>query len=38
MHPCVESHGINILGIIEELGLSFQYGENVVTWFSLFFY
>jgi predicted metal-binding protein len=38
MHPCVESHGINILGIIEELGLSFQYGENVVTWFSLLFY
>ena len=38
MHPCVESHGINILGIIEELGLTFQYGENVVTWFSLLFY
>lgn len=38
MHPCVESHGINILPIIEELGLMFQYGENVVTWFSLLFY
>ena len=38
MHPCVESHGINILPIIEELGLTFQYGENVVTWFSLLFY
>ena len=38
MHPCVESHGINILPIIEELGLSFQYGENVVTWFSLLLY
>ena len=35
MHPCVESHGINILGLIEEKGLAFQYGENVVTWFSL---
>ena len=35
MHPCVESHGINILGLIEERGLAFQYGENVVTWFSL---
>ena len=35
MHPCVESHGINILPLIEELGLLFQYGENVVTWFSL---
>ena len=38
MHPCVESHGINILPMIEELGLTFQYGENVVTWFSLLFY
>lgn len=38
MHPCVESHGINILGLLEERGLSFQYGENVVTWFSLLFY
>ena len=38
MHPCVESHGINILGLLDDLGLSFQYGENVVTWFSLFFY
>ena len=38
MHPCVESHGINILGLLEERGLAFQYGENVVTWFSLLFY
>jgi predicted metal-binding protein len=38
MHPCVESHGINLLAILEELGLSFQYGENVVTWFSLLFF
>ena len=38
MHPCVESHGINILSLLEKLGLSFQYGENVVTWFSLLFY
>ena len=38
MHPCVESHGINILPLIEELGLTFQYGENVVTWFSLLLY
>ena len=38
MHPCVESHGINILGLLEEQGLAFQYGENVVTWFSLLFY
>lgn len=38
MHPCVESHGINLLSLLEELGLNFQYGENVVTWFSLLFY
>ena len=38
MHPCVESHGINLLAIIEEQGLAFQYGENVVTWFSLLFF
>lgn len=38
MHPCVESHGINLLTILDERGLSFQYGENVVTWFSLLFY
>ncbi len=38
MHPCVESQGINLIPIIEELGLTFQYGENVVTWFSLLLY
>ena len=38
MHPCVESHGINILSLLDEMGLAFQYGENVVTWFSLLFF
>ena len=38
MHPCVESHGINLLPFLEQLGIPFQYGENVVTWFSLLFY
>jgi len=38
MHPCVESHGINIMPVLERLGLEFQYGENVVTWFSLLFF
>lgn len=38
MHPCVESHGINILALLDEMGLAFQYGENVVTWFSLLFF
>ena len=35
MHPCVESQGINIIPTLEEMGLDFQYGENVVTWVSL---
>ena len=38
MHPCVESHGINVLPVLENLGISFQYGENVVTWISLLFF
>ena len=37
MHPCVESHGINVIPILEEQGLNFQFGENVVTWISLLF-
>lgn len=35
MHPCVESQGINVVPILEENGLEFQYGQNVVTWISL---
>ena len=38
MHPCVESHGINVLPVLEERGIAFQYGENVVTWVSLLFF
>lgn len=38
MHPCVESHGINIIPVLESRGLEFQYGENVVTWISLLFF
>ena len=38
MHPCVESHGINVIPTLEENGLEFQYGENIVTWYSLLFY
>lgn len=35
MHPCVESQGINIVPVLEECGMEFQYGQNVVTWVSL---
>ena len=38
MHPCVESHGINLIPTLEENGLEFQYGENMVTWYSLLFF
>ena len=38
MHPCVESHGINVVPMLESRGLAFQFGANVVTWISLLFY
>lgn len=38
MHPCVESHGINVIPVLEEQGLEFQYGDDIVTWYSLLFY
>ena len=38
MHPCVESQGINVVPVLEENGLSFQYGQNVVTWISMLLY
>ena len=38
MHPCIESHGINIIPTLEENGLEFQYGENIITWYSLLFF
>ena len=38
MHPCVESHGINLIPTLEENGLPFQYGENMVTWYSMLFF
>lgn len=38
MHPCVESHGINVIPVLEENGIEFQFGANVVTWVSLLLY
>jgi len=38
MHPCLESHGINIIPTLEEMGLEFQYGGDVITWYSLLFF
>ncbi len=38
MHPCIESHGINLIPTLEANGLDFQYGGNIVTWYSLLFF
>ena len=38
MHPCVESHGINLIPTLEENGLPFIYGDSVITWYSLLFF
>lgn len=38
MHPCIESHGINLIPTLEENGLDFQYGGNIITWYSLLFF
>ena len=35
MHPCVESHGINVIPAMEYLDIPFISGENLVTWLSL---
>ena len=33
-----EGHGINVVPVMEEAGLEFQFGQNVVTWISLLFF
>ena len=38
MHPCIESHGINLIPTLEESGLDFYYSSDVVTWYSLLFF
>ena len=38
MHPCVESHGINLIPTLEEQGLDFVYSNTIVTWYSLLFF
>lgn len=38
MHPCVESHGINLIPTLEENGLEFLLAGDVVTWYSLLFF
>ena len=38
MHPCIESHGINIIPTLEACGLEFHYGANIITWYSLLFF
>lgn len=35
MFPCVESHGIIVTALADKFGIDYQYGGNIVTWFSL---
>ena len=38
MYPCVESHGIIVNALAERYGVEYNYGNNIVTWFSLLLY
>ena len=38
MLPCVESQGIIVTALAEKYGIEYQYGGNIVTWFSLLLY
>ena len=38
MHPCVESHGINLVPTLEQNGLDFIYSDSAITWYSLLFF
>lgn len=38
MHPCLESHGINLIHTLEGLGMDYVQGSGEVTWFSLLFF
>ena len=38
MHPCVESHGINLIPTLEKEGVEFLLDRQTVIWFSLLFY
>lgn len=38
MHPCVESHGINLIPTLEKRGLDFLPDRELVTWYSLLFF
>ena len=35
MFPCVESHGIIVTALADRFDIDYQYGGNIVTWFSL---
>ena len=37
MHPCVESHGINLIPTLERLGETFIPGSRLISWYSLLF-
>ena len=38
MHPCVESHGINVIPVLEAEGIPFIYSDTTVIWYSMLFF
>lgn len=37
LHPCIESHGIVIIPLVEANQMDYYMGENMVIWFSMIF-
>lgn len=38
MHPCIESHGILVTALLEQLQMDYTLGEHQVLWFSILFF
>lgn len=38
MHPCIESYGIVITPLLEELQFDYYLSENLILWFSMIFF
>lgn len=38
MHPCIESYGIVVTPLLEELQFDYYLSENLILWFSMIFF
>lgn len=38
MHPCIESYGIVVTPLLEELQFDYYLSENIILWFSMIFF